>query len=145
MAGLFGARSGLGGAVLSSLVQKLPTGPTIVLCMTGLMIVSLLFAPNRGLAAEWLRRWHQKGSLESATVLADLYRQASQHPDPATAPPSLNVLRAISAGAGVHRALRRLKERGLVLRESDGRWRLTPDGVLKGRELAESSGAVGLP
>lgn len=144
-AGLFGAVSGLSGAVISSLVPRLPTGPTIVLCMTGLMILSLLFAPNRGLAAEWVRRWRQKGRLESANVLADLYRLASQHPDPATAPHSLKVLRAMSTGAGVLRALKRLRERGLVLREPDGRWRLTADGVARARELVESTGAEGLP
>ena len=70
---------------------------------------------------------------------------ASQHPDPGAAPHSLKVLRAMSAGAGVRRALNRLKDRGLVLRDADGRWRLTADGVVRGRELVESSGAEGLP
>jgi manganese/zinc/iron transport system permease protein len=145
LAGLFGALSGLSGAVLSSLVPKLPTGPTIVLCMTGLMLLSLVFAPNRGLAAAGIRRWRQKGALESATVLADLYRLASQHEDPRSAPHELKVLRAMSTGAGVKRALNRLQDRGLVQREPDGRWRLTATGVASGRDLVEASGAEGLP
>jgi manganese/zinc/iron transport system permease protein len=145
LAGLFGGLSGLSGAVLSSLVPKLPTGPTIVLCMTGLMLFSLVFAPGRGLAAAGLRRWRQKGALESATVLADLYRLASQHDDPGSAPHDLKVLRAMSAGAGVLRALKRLRDRGLVQCEPDGRWRLTSAGVAAGRDLVEASGAEGLP
>lgn len=145
LAGMFGALSGFSGAVLSSLVPKLPTGPTIVLCMTGLMLFSLVFAPNRGLAAAGLRRWRQRDALEAATVLADLYRLASQHAQPESAPHDLNVLRAMSTGAGVRRALKRLGDRGHVTRESDGRWRLTPEGVAAGRELVEASGAEGLP
>ena len=42
--------------------------------MTGLMLFSLVFAPNWGLAAAGIRRWRQRGALESASVLADLYR-----------------------------------------------------------------------
>lgn len=145
LAGLFGAVSGLSGAVLSSMIPRLPTGPTIVLCMTALMLLSLAFAPNRGLAAAALRRWRQRGRIESASVLADLYRLASQHPDPATAPHEVRVLRAMNEGHGVRRALGRLRERELVRRDPDGRWRLTPAGVARGREIAESSGAEHLP
>jgi len=145
LAGLFGALAGLGGAVFSSLVPHLPTGPTIVLVMTGFMLLSLLFAPHRGLVAAAARRWRQRGRLHSAAVLADLYRLASQHPDPAAAPHEVRVLRAMSPAAGVRRALGRLRDRGLVRRDPDGRWRLTPDGVLRGRDLVESPGAEHLP
>ena len=44
-----GALAGATGAVASSQVERLPTGPTIVLVSTALVVVSLLFAP-RGLA-----------------------------------------------------------------------------------------------
>ena len=90
---------GLVGAILSSLVPHLPTGPTIVLVVTGLAVFSLLLAPRRGLLSARWRRSRQRRRLMDESVLADLYRMASQHPDPESAPHSLKVLRAMSAGA----------------------------------------------
>ena len=51
LAGLFGALAGAGGTVLSFLPGarvSLPTGPTIVLTATALVVVSLLFGTARG-------------------------------------------------------------------------------------------------
>ena len=45
----FGMASGVLGAVSSSLVDRLPTGPMIVLFASMLVIISLLLAPGRGL------------------------------------------------------------------------------------------------
>jgi manganese/zinc/iron transport system permease protein len=55
LSALFGAGAGVSGAVISSSVQQLPTGPTIVLCISAIVLVSLLFAPNRGLIWNWAR------------------------------------------------------------------------------------------
>jgi len=55
LAGMIGGVSGIGGAILSDQFASLPTGPTIVLCATIFVIVSILFAPNRGLAWRWRR------------------------------------------------------------------------------------------
>lgn len=53
LAALFGAASGLVGTLLSHALSgeraAVPTGPTIVLVATGIAILSLLFAPARGL------------------------------------------------------------------------------------------------
>ncbi len=44
----FAITSGMLGAFLSSLIVQLPTGPTIVVILSLMVIVSLLFAPHRG-------------------------------------------------------------------------------------------------
>ncbi|MFN3928955.1 MAG: metal ABC transporter permease [Thermoflexus sp.] len=44
----FGAISGLLGTWLSSWIGRLPTGPTIALCASGIALLSLLLAPRRG-------------------------------------------------------------------------------------------------
>ncbi|MFO7653181.1 MAG: iron chelate uptake ABC transporter family permease subunit [Candidatus Krumholzibacteriia bacterium] len=137
LAGGFGALSGLVGAVLSGLVPRLPTGPTIVLVVTALTVFSLLFAPGRGLVAAWLRRWRQRRHLSSEHVLTDLYRLASQHPDPTRAPHATGVLQAMSVSAGVRRSLAALAERGLVREEGAGRWALTERGLSVARERVE--------
>ncbi len=46
IAGAFGALAGVSGAVISSTVSRVPTGPTIVLCLTAIVIVSLTLAPD---------------------------------------------------------------------------------------------------
>ncbi|MBC8164149.1 MAG: metal ABC transporter permease [Roseiflexaceae bacterium] len=53
---LFGALAGVAGTAISSVVPQLPTGPTIVLCISAIVVISLLFAPARGLVWAQLRR-----------------------------------------------------------------------------------------
>jgi len=137
LAGLFGAASGLVGAVLSSLIPRLPTGPTIILVVTAITLMSLLLAPNRGLVAGWLRTQRRRRRILDDSVLAALYRLASQHSDPTAAPHTIEVLRAMTVGAGVRRTLRHLAGRGLVEADPDGRWRLTSTGVTAGQAVAE--------
>jgi len=137
LAGLFGAVSGLVGAVISSLVPRMPTGPTIILVVTAITLVSLLVAPNRGVISEWLRTQRRRRRILDDSVLAALYRLASQHPDPTTAPHNLEVVRTMTVGAGVRRTLRHLADRGLVQADPDGRWRLTAEGVTAGRAVVD--------
>lgn len=56
LAGLFGAVSGVVGTAFSSMYAKLPTGPAIVVCVSIIALVSLLFAPGRGI----LHRMYQR-------------------------------------------------------------------------------------
>jgi ABC-type Mn2+/Zn2+ transport systems, permease components len=55
IAGALGAASGYVGAAISASAPALPTGPIILLFSAGLFLLSLLFAPARGVAAEGLR------------------------------------------------------------------------------------------
>lgn len=49
LAGVFGGVAGVTGALLSATIARLPTGPTIVLVASAIVIVSVLFAPGRGI------------------------------------------------------------------------------------------------
>ncbi len=135
LSGVFGAASGLTGAVLSSLVPRLPTGPTIILVVTTITVVSLFIAPRRGLLTERLRRGRQRRRVRADSVLADLYRLAAQHADPAQAPHAAEALQTMSAQAGVREGLKQLTEQGLVESDPDGLWRLTDAGLARGAEL----------
>lgn len=55
LSALFGALAGVSGAVISSSAARLPTGPTIVLCISAVVLASLLFGARRGLVWSWLR------------------------------------------------------------------------------------------
>lgn len=55
LSGILGAVSGYVGAALSATAPDLPTGPIIVLTGFALFVLSLLFAPARGVLAQALR------------------------------------------------------------------------------------------
>ena len=58
LSAIFGASSGLIGTMASSLIPRLPTGPAIVVCISILVLFSLLFSPQRGILLA-LYRQHQ--------------------------------------------------------------------------------------
>ena len=49
LAGCFGMISAIGGTIWSTTVQKLPTGPAIIVILSVIVLLSLIFAPNRGI------------------------------------------------------------------------------------------------
>ncbi|MDF2962477.1 MAG: manganese transporter [Paenibacillus sp.] len=56
LAGLFGAVSGFAGTLISTTANNLPTGPLSVLAATAFFIVSVIFAPRRGVLSKVLLR-----------------------------------------------------------------------------------------
>lgn len=56
LAALFGALSGLAGALISVSDEGIPTGPMIILSLTVIVLLSLFLAPERGLVWDAMRR-----------------------------------------------------------------------------------------
>lgn len=135
LSAFFGAFAGVGGAVVSASTANIPTGPTIVLFATGLVLISMAFAPRRGLVWDAIRRRRGRREIRVDAVLEDLHALASQHVDHrhghATA-----VLQVMSGGRDVQRSLAELRERGLAVREDDGTWRLTVAGRIEAERRA---------
>jgi manganese/zinc/iron transport system permease protein len=128
IAGGFGALAGVSGAVLSSSVPRLPTGPTIVLCLTALVIASLTLAPNRGLVWRWVADRRRRRRLQTDAVLQDLYELAGHHAGAEHSHP-LSTLEAMRRGRGsARRSLDALRERGLAHRTGSGEWEITGRG-----------------
>lgn len=135
LAALFGAISGVSGAVVSSLAPGLATGPVIVLIISALTFISMLFAPNRGLIWHWFQQRRNRNRLRLETVLSDLYTLGMQHHDPRH-PHSVDVLRAMNAGrGGVRESLAVLASRQLVQQIAPETWALTEAGVVEARRL----------
>ena len=67
LAACFGALAGVSGTIISSTVSRLPTGPTIVLCATVVVGVSIAFAPNRGLVWDRIRHQRNRRNLKMET------------------------------------------------------------------------------
>lgn len=138
LSSIFGAIAGVSGTLISSSGQGLSTGPTIVLSASLIVVISLLFAPNRGLVVNWLRRERNRRILRLEAVLADLYVLAGQHADASHAH-SIQVLRTMSGSrGGVQRSLATLQERGLVRRKDETHWSLTESGLIEARRAHQS-------
>lgn len=56
LSAVFGAAAGVAGAMISVTASRVPTGPMVILCMTAIVMVSLLFAPERGIVWDAMRQ-----------------------------------------------------------------------------------------
>jgi manganese/zinc/iron transport system permease protein len=67
LSAFLGALAGLSGTLISSLLAGFSTGPTIVLCASVIVFISILFAPNRGLVpnsiSKMVRAWQFRRKL----------------------------------------------------------------------------------
>jgi manganese/zinc/iron transport system permease protein len=129
IAAVIGVISGASGAVVSSVIPHLPTGPTIVLILSSIVVLSLIFSPQRGL----LWRWIKLGRLQPAEglnpVLMHLFALSQQHPDEPDHGHSVAVLRTMSpTGADLDQTLADLADRGLVHMVGEALWAPTPIG-----------------
>ena len=132
LAGVFGAFSGGVGAVISAFDRDIPTGPTIIVVAFALVVVSIAFAPGRGLLWSAWRQRRDRRRFAAQNTLRDLYRYAIAHGG-AGAPVPDDFLRGIDdrrAALG----LRQLKSARQV-EFRDGGWRLTGSGI----ELAQQA------
>jgi manganese/zinc/iron transport system permease protein len=137
LGGLFGALAGVAGTLISSSAERLPTGPLIVLCISLIVLVSMLFATNRGLFWNWIRSRQNRHKLRARAVLADLNTLARQHPGEEHGH-STAVLRAMSVNpAGVSHALKQLEDRGHARQVSQDVWALTTEGKAEARRQAD--------
>jgi manganese/zinc/iron transport system permease protein len=74
LAAVTGAGSGVAGAFLSATVDRLPTGPTIVLCSSLVLVLSLFLAPRRGYLWALLAERRVALRIRRENLLKDLYR-----------------------------------------------------------------------
>ena len=68
LAGFFGMISAIGGTIWSTTVQKLPTGPAIIVILSVIVLLSLIFAPNRGILWQIRKNRQSKRALLSETA-----------------------------------------------------------------------------
>ncbi len=140
LSAFFGAISGVGGSVTSSVVAKLPTGPTIVLFASFIVLVSLLFAPSRGLVWEWFNNIRVRKKIKIEVVLNNLYQLSRSHQDIFHAH-DIRSLTAIWKG-DVENSIQKLLKRGFVKSVDGNRWALTPLGLSEAKKIESKHGGV---
>jgi len=143
LAAVLGAAAGVGGAVASSLVPRLPTGPTIVMILSGVVAVSLTMAPQRGLVWSRLRIGRLRQTPQLDPVLLHLYALSLHHPDNPEHGHSLAVLQTMSPrDADVAGALVGLETRSLARQTADGLWAPSELGRREARRAMEGEERV---
>lgn len=133
LSSVFGATAGVLGALTSSLVTHLPTGPVIVVIISTIVLVSLLFAPNRGLVSDWIRSYRNRRAIQLTAMLNNLLLFSEINRDPFH-PHDIAALRAIGRAA-LERTMVTLQKRGWVVQHPDKRWALTPEGLSEAKRL----------
>lgn len=141
LSALIGAGGGIAGALVSASGPNLSTGPLIVLALTAVFVVSLLFAPERGLVWEAVGRRRRAAGVQAELVLHTLRRLSREHRDPSY-PVEQGMLNAYH-GTETEGNLRRLEQRGMVrqvphMPEEGVHWELTEEGTLHAERYPEA-------
>ncbi len=132
LSALIGAASGAAGALISATTRGLATGPVVVLVATGVVLVSLLVAPGRGLVWQVLSSRRARARISDGRVLATLKGLATTHRD-ADYPAERGMLQAALGARPPGPRLTGLERRGLIRRvahppETTAHWELTEAG-----------------
>ncbi len=129
LSAIFGATSGIAGAIISSTGAGLSTGPVVVLVISSIVLFSILFATKRGIVWSWFARLRRQRVLRLEAVLNDMLKLAEQHQDP-THPHAMVVLQTMNhMQGGTRSTLSELIRRGWVEQVDSTHFSLTPAGV----------------
>lgn len=126
LSAVFGAFAGGTGAILSAVDANVPTGPMIIVVAFAVVMISIAFAPGRGLVWSVLRQWRDRRRFAAETALRDLYRYAQSHGDPFHPTPSAFIFGVRKAN--IKLGLSQLERSGYAVPEGDA-WVLTDRGV----------------
>jgi manganese/zinc/iron transport system permease protein len=150
LSALLGGISGALGAMLSALAPRMPTGPLIVLAATFMFVISLLFAPRRGVLARVWRLLLTRRMVQRENVLRDLFElteeslpqgvlvdgMAAQHLAKFEGVMEDELWRKRGGSeAALRRTLSDLKRSGWIEAVNSGRWRLTQSGLREAYEV----------
>ena len=131
LASLFGAFAGLAGTAVSASIARISTGPVIVLVAVFIVLVSFIFAPNRGILFRTIRQWRNRKNLRINKILVLMFETASAHPD-FSHPHSVNILTNIQGFS--KKRLREMESKGLITYDKNT-WKLTPAGFETGNKM----------
>lgn len=132
LAGIFGALSGTLGTILSSSIASMPTGPAIVVVISLIVLISLTFAPNRGLIWKQIRDVKNARKISEDKVLKSLYELAINHHDLEHSHP-VSVIKPVKTMGGrktkqLKQTLKSLKADGYVEEGTTNNWFITMRG-----------------
>jgi manganese/zinc/iron transport system permease protein len=139
----FGMISGIVGALSSSLISNLPTGPMIVLTATAIFIFSVLFSPNRGIISTFLRNFLNNRKFKLSLILNNLYLLSLNHNFKDNHGHSSKVISTMTTNHySTKKSLLKLSKLGLVSEITEDNWMLTNEGIIKAKSIHEQKGEL---
>lgn len=135
LSAVFGAFAGGTGAVISAVDSDIPTGPMIIVMAFSLVVISIGFAPGRGLVWTLLRQRSDRQRFAAQNALRDLYKYATSHGDGTQAVPD-RFIRGLERSYALL-GLNQLEQEGYVKHRNDG-WVLTPSGIERAQSDARN-------
>jgi manganese/zinc/iron transport system permease protein len=138
LSAIFGAFSGVAGAFISYIAPSMPTGPWIVVVLTTIFLVSVLFAPRRGIAGKKFRQIQAQRRTLHENILKALFHLGELRND-FTLYVSLEEIQQKRSMNTSHlrRGLRKLQREGYIDKNSaSSGFRLTTEGLRRGKRIA---------
>lgn len=129
IAGFAGMLSGFVGSYISFTAPNMPTGPWIVMTLSAIAVISLVFAPGRGLWSKMRRQRQNREKILTENILKAIYHLSERRDEtfPVIDEEALQQIRQFNNDE-LTRGLRMLKKRYLLLRQSTG-FRLSEEGL----------------
>jgi manganese/zinc/iron transport system permease protein len=137
LAAAFGAVSGVSGTAISGSIANLPTGPLIVIASVSIVMLSFLFAPQRGLVAQFIAKSKNKKRVALDAMLVNLYHICSQHNN-TQRPHSYNILKPLPDFSKT--VIKKLSEKKWIHLNEKKEWCLTDEGLIKAKQIIETGG-----
>ena len=125
---LFGGFAGGTGALLSSFWINTPTGPMIILILTLLVVISVFFAPHRGILDKWLKQQKKKNLLLMQIILRNFYALSLHHKGRYHAH-SEKVVENMSELGPLKKELETMQNLGWIEHVEKEEWKLTKKGI----------------
>lgn len=135
LAGIFGAFSGATGAIISAIDVGLPTGPLIIVVASIVVVISLFFAPERGLIWQWFNQRNDRRRFSTTYILRDLYSHALQHDNLHEAMQESTLIRVRGDVARI--GIKQLSSQNLIT-NTNGAWSLTAEGIQAAKDDAHN-------
>lgn len=139
IAGIIGGISGVAGTFLSTTTKGMATGPLIIVAATLLFLISLIFAPKRGLVSKAIKQMklRKRTSVEQLLLsFYDLTERAGDKYSAASFPLDEIVKKRKVANNLVSKSLNELLKKRLVMKAEGDTWRLTENGLQLSYQLA---------
>lgn len=133
LSGFFGALAGVIGSLISSLISRMPTGPTIVVTISAIVFLSIFFSPKHGIIIDFVKKRKNKESLRLDAILEEFFKLGLKHNNPRY-PHSIKLLKIIYSNyTNFEKSLVKLKDRGFIAQVEGDKWALTETGVTEMR------------
>ncbi|OAS88676.1 MULTISPECIES: metal ABC transporter permease [Metabacillus] len=134
ISGFIGGLSGVTGTLLSTVTEGMATGPLIIISATLMFLLSLVFAPRRGLLAKALKQLSLRKKTAVEQMLLSFYDLTESGNCQGITDKQLLQKRKVSNRLYLY-ARDVLQKKEYITKFFDGKWLLTDKGIEAGYEL----------